>query len=833
MFSARSRIAIGITSTVVSVVLIAMNVGILPDYRTVAMRGRVQLCEAIAANSSLMVRQRDLRRMQAILEMVVARNDDIVSAGVRREDGSLAVEVGNHATTWRPLVDGKSVPTQITVPIQANNRRWGDVELGFRPLSPPGWWGHIANRQVLYVVFVGTVTFLLSSLFLRKALQHVDPSKVVPGRVRSALDTLAEGLLVLDDNFRIMLANQSLAEIVGEPPERLMGRRAADLPWAFAPVAGQLEYPWETAIREELPLVGVMMHLVDRDQKRRSFMVNCTPIPGNDGKVRGVLASLEDVTQLEETQHELSRSKEAADAANQAKSEFLARMSHEIRTPMNAILGFTDVLRRGFESSELERQEYLDTIHASGEHLLNLINDILDLSKVEAGRLEVERIRCSPLQLIHEAVTVLRGQAETKGLALTYEASDGLPEYVQTDPVRFRQLLTNLIGNALKFTERGSVRVVARLFEPPDAQQLVVEVIDTGIGIPDDTLERIFDPFVQADTSVTRRYGGTGLGLAISRRFAEALGGDLTVRSEVGTGSVFVFTIATGPLDDVRIVTVDELTQNLRKTTAGGNIRGQLPGVRILVVDDGDSNRKLIGLVLSRAGATVQCARHGKEAVDIASRTPFDLVLMDMQMPVMDGYTATRILRQQGFTRPIIALTADAMKGMEVKCHAAGCTSYLTKPIDMDKLVNSLAHTLCEDGYEFAPADPAIAAPTSLHSLRGRPIHSTLPADDPDFCEIIAEFAVRLRQQLAAMRTAFEAGDYEELARLAHWLKGSGGMAGFQELTDLAQELEKRTKLRASEERIGESLGDIELVAACIVVPPTPLAASEGGTRRT
>lgn len=833
MFSARSRIAIGITSTVVSVVLIAMNVGILPDYRTVAMRGRVQLCEAIAASSSLMACQCDMRQMQAVLEMMVARNDDIVSAGLRREDGSLAVDVGNHATTWQPLVDGKSAPTRITVPIQVNNRHWGDVELGFRPLSPPDWWGHIANRQVLYVVFVGTVTFLLSSLFLRKALQHVDPSKVVPGRVRSALDTLTEGLLVLDDNFRIMLVNQSLAEIVGEPPERLMGRRAADLPWAFTPVAGQLEYPWETAIREELPLVGVMMHLVDRDEKRRSFMVNCTPIPSDDGKVRGVLTSLKDVTQLEETQHELSRSREAADAANQVKSEFLARMSHEIRTPMNAILGFTDVLRRGFESSELERQKYLDTIHASGEHLLNLINDILDLSKVESGRLEVERIRCSPLQLIHEAVTVLRGQAEAKGLALTYEAPDGLPEYVQTDPVRFRQLLTNLIGNALKFTEQGGVRVVARLCEPSNAQQLIVEVVDTGIGIPGDTLETIFDPFVQADTSATQRHGGTGLGLAISRRFAEALGGDLTVRSEVGTGSVFVFTIATGPLDDVRIETVDELTQSLHKTTAEGNIRGQLPGVRILVVDDGDSNRKLIGLVLSRAGATVQCARHGKEAVDIASRTPFDLVLMDMQMPVMDGYTATRILRQQGFTRPIIALTADAMKGMEVKCHAAGCTSYLTKPIDMDKLVNSLTHTLCEDGYEFAPTDPASAAPTSLRSLRSRPVHSTLPADDPDFCEIIAEFTVRLRQQLAAMRTAFEAGDYEELARLAHWLKGSGGMAGFQELTDLARDLEKRTKLPASEERIGESLEDIELVAACIVVPPAPLVFSEEGTLHT
>ena len=825
MFSTRSRIAFGITCTVVSVVLIAMNVGILPDYRTVAMRGRVQLCEAIAANSSLMVRQRDLQRMQAILELLVDRNADIVTAAVRRADGSLAVEVGDHAQTWQPLVDGKSLPTQVAVPIHANDQEWGQVELAFQPLSPPGWWGHIANRQVLYVVVVGTVTFLLSSFYLRKTLQHVDPSKVVPGRVRSALDTLAEGLLVLDDNYRIMLANQSLAEILGEAPERLIGRRASELPWASSPTSGQLEYPWETSIREEVPLAGVMMHLVDRDDKRRSFMVNCTPIPGNDGKIRGVLASLEDVTQLEETQHELSRSKEAADAANQAKSEFLARMSHEIRTPMNAILGFTDVLRRGFESSELERQEYLDTIHASGEHLLNLINDILDLSKVEAGHLEVEKIRCSPLQLIHEAVTVLRGQAEKKALALTYEAPDGLPEYVSTDPVRFRQLLTNLMGNAIKFTETGSVRVVARLSTNERCPQLIVEVIDTGIGIPDETLERIFDPFVQADTSVTRRYGGTGLGLAISRRFAEALGGELTVRSELGKGSVFTFTIDTGPLDDVRTVTVDQITQKLHKTTAGRNIRGQLPGVRILIVDDGDSNRKLISLVLSRTGAIVQCARHGKEAVEVVGKTPFDLVLMDMQMPVMDGYTATRILREQGFTMPIIALTADAMKGMEVKCHEAGCTSFLTKPIDMDKLVNSLAETLCQNGYELIPEELPDIEPQPLPGLSRGPVHSTLPTDDPDFCEIIAEFTVRLREQLAAMRMAFAAGNHDELAFLAHWLKGSGGMAGFREFTDLAKDLEKLAKAQASDERIVEVLADIELVADCIVVPPLPAAA--------
>ena len=826
MFTARTRIAFGLTSTVVSVVLIAMNVGILPDYRDVAMRGRAQLCEAIAANSSLIVRQRDVQRMKAILQLIAERNGDIETAGIRRQDGSLVVEIGNHHDAWDGSEESQSTPTQVSVPIRTAQAPWGTVELTFRPFVQPGWRGYFTNPQLLYVGFIGTVTYLLASVYLRKTLQHVDPSKVVPGRVRSALDTLAEGLLVLDQNYRVMLANQSFAELVGEAPERLVGRNAADLPWAISPLASETEYPWETSLKNETPLTGMMMRLGDHDGKKRSFMVNCTPIPGNDGKIRGVLASLEDVTQLEETQFELSRSKEAADAANQAKSDFLARMSHEIRTPMNAILGFTDVLRRGFESNEHERREYLDTIHASGQHLLNLINDILDLSKVEAGRLDIERIRCSPLQLIHEAVTVLRGQAERKGLTLSYEAPAGLPEYVVTDPVRFRQLLTNLIGNAVKFTEQGGVRVVARTEHSLSRWQLIVDVIDTGIGIPEGTRDKIFDPFVQADTSVTRKFGGTGLGLAISRRFAEALGGELTVASEMGQGSTFTFTIDPGPLDDVRTVQACEITQTMRQPVAANTIAGQLPGVRILVVDDGDSNRKLISLVLGRAGAIVQGARHGKEAVDILSRAPVDLVLMDMQMPVMDGYTATRLLREKGFQAPIIALTADAMKGTETRCRDIGCTGFLTKPIDMDKLVNSLTDVLREHGYTFAPApiDPKdLTGPTAL----GEPIHSTLPTDDPDFCEIIAEFADRLREKLVLMHRAADDRQLEPLAQLAHWLKGSGGTAGFPDFTDPAAELLHLARTGASDSQIAAKLLVIGDIAQRLVVPAVAAIASE------
>ncbi len=487
--------------------------------------------------------------------------------------------------------------------------------------------------------------------------------------------------------------------------------------------------------------------------------------------------------------------------------------------------GSPTYLRRGFEADQRERQEYLNTIHASGQHLLDLINDILDLSKVEAGRLEVERIRCGPLEMIHEAVSVLRGQAEQKDLRLTYEAPQGLPETIITDPVRFRQVLTNLVGNAIKFTEEGEVRVVARLIETDGRSQLAMDIIDTGVGIPDGTLQVIFDPFVQADTSVTRRFGGTGLGLAISRRFALALGGDLAVESELGQGSVFTFTVDTGPLEGTRMVSCDSLKDVARPIAADDNVMGLLPAGRVLVVDDGESNRKLIHLVLERVGVTVESACNGREAVDAAMAAPYHVILMDMQMPVMDGLTATTLLREQGYQSPIIALTADAMKGTEEKCRAAGCTDFLTKPVDMDELIRVVANVLREQGCETADSGVTPISQVQATKLRTHnALHSTLPTDDPEFCEIIVEFAGRLRDKVQQMRQACTAVDYAELARLAHWLKGSGGTAGFPALTNPAKDLEQAARSQEPVAHIDDILLEIETIAECMVIPDVPLS---------
>jgi signal transduction histidine kinase/AmiR/NasT family two-component response regulator len=383
-----------------------------------------------------------------------------------------------------------------------------------------------------------------------------------------------------------------------------------------------------------------------------------------------------------------------AEAANRAKSEFLANMSHEVRTPLNGVLGFTELLIRGADGgNEQERQEFLRMIRDSGRQLLNLINDILDISKIESGQFRVEMAPHSPDYVLAEVIAAQRGAAVKKGLSLEYRWDSRIPETIQTDPHRLNQLLTNLVGNAIKFTERGGVLVIARLEDDEGKSQLRLEIHDTGIGIPSEQLGEVFEPFVQSDSSVTRKYGGTGLGLAISRRIAESLGGDLTVRSVVGQGSVFTATVGVGELYGVRMIDLpspsiaDELP-------AEPSQRASLSGVNILVVDDMETNRRLVSLFLSRAGAKVAAAENGAIAVEAVETGDFNVVLMDMQMPVMDGYAATTLLRQKGYQRPIIALTAHAMRGDREKCQFAGCSGYVSKPINMDELIAAVQEAI-------------------------------------------------------------------------------------------------------------------------------------------
>jgi len=537
-----------------------------------------------------------------------------------------------------------------------------------------------------------------------------------------------------------------------------------------------------------------------------------SPIKDHSGQIVGMSKIARDITEFKQQAESLLCAKKLAEEASQAKSRFLANMSHEIRTPMTAVIGFAEVLRRGLDD-EAERRECIDTIVSSGNHVLTLLSDILDLSKIEAGRIEYQRIRCSPHQVVSDVLSILRIQAVEKGLGLECEWEGRAPESIETDPDCLRQLLMNLVGNAIKFTERGAVRVVAAVnFDQPEPR-MVIEVHDTGIGIAPENLERIFSPFDQADVSVTRRFGGTGLGLTISRRIAHGLGGELTVASRLGEGSVFRATIATGPLDEGRIPQRPS-TEALASHDLSGALTTQLNGARILLVEDGATNRKLISLVLRRAGAEVVCAVDGQAGFKAAIEQRFDLILMDMQMPVLDGYEATRRLRAAGYVGPILALTAHALRGDAEVCLACGCDDHLVKPIEHDRLLNAVA----EHMNKATPVRPSDLSPPSVASRRASELTSVLPADDPEFREIVEQFLVTLDERLRAMRAAWESDNRDELARLAHWLKGAGGTAGFDAFTEPARRLEEHAK-HGSQDAAGHVLDEVEMLAGRIVTP--------------
>ena len=628
----RIRISVGLVGLMIGTLLFASAFGFFPNEQREMLRGRAKVCETLAICGTAMASNERFDDLNLALQSIVVRDKQIESIGFRLEDGELLVSAGTHEEHWDALSTDHS--RFMIVPVFVAGKKFGNLEVAFVPCGGFLGLNHWAPAWLLVVLVPGCLVQF--SFFLRKTLESLDPNGAVPKHVRDTFDRLVVGVMLVDVRDRIILMNRLFTSAVGMEDDQMVGKNPSSLAWLRED--SSQEFPWVESKRTGEMVSGRVLHLQVAG-RRLIFNVNSTPIIGS-----GVMITFENITQLEENKIELAKARDAAEAASQSKSAFLANMSHEIRTPMNAVLGFTDVLRRNIEHNEDKRRQHLNTIHSSGTHLLNLINDILDLSKIEAGRLEVESIACEVYRVIADVVTVMRVRADEKAISLEYQFDGEIPATIQSDPARLRQVLTNLVGNAIKFTEQGGVRVVAKLVQEVDRPQMMIQVIDTGIGMTEEGTAKIFDPFSQADASVTRRFGGTGLGLSISKRFAEALGGAVTVSSQVGVGSIFTVTIDCGSLDGIAMITPDP-TELEMASDDEEHLAISLPNMRVLLVDDGEENRQLMSVILEEAGTTYKTAENGLEAVQIATEQEWDVILMDMQMPVMDGYTATRTLR--------------------------------------------------------------------------------------------------------------------------------------------------------------------------------------------
>lgn len=537
-----------------------------------------------------------------------------------------------------------------------------------------------------------------------------------------------------------------------------------------------------------------------RQNAMRLHRVNAEVAAAND-------RLLQQASKLTASNETATIEKAAAEKACREKSDFLANMSHELRSPLSAILGYAELLRSDGDISKAppQRVRALETILRNGNHLLETINEVLELSKIDAGQFRIEPVQCRPVEIVEEVRELLQVTADEKGLGLTADLDGPIPDTIESDPVRIRQILINLVSNAIKFTERGSVRIVLRqAHNDQNLPCLHFDVIDTGIGLTAQQQKEIFNRFGQADNQGRSSGLGTGLGLVISKQFAQLLGGDIELDSEPGKGSTFRLTIGTTYAGHTAMADAPAMPHAEPTNTRGDEQPScNLGAVRVLLAEDNEDSQQLLSEFMRRAGIEAAVAPDGKAVVDMAlaaesSGNPFDIVLMDRQLPVMSGVEATAKLRARGFRKPIIGLSAGIQPHEINQMKEAGCEACEAKPISQEKLIHTIRHWIHNKGGTNMRPENATT----------EPIVSTL-ASDPDMRELVKEFVEALPGKASQLQDMLAARDIESLARLAHQLKGSAGGYGFQTITDHAARLEDTAKHTKDLEKLSDQVRQI------------------------
>jgi two-component system CheB/CheR fusion protein len=632
-------------------------------------------------------------------------------------------------------------------------------------------------------------------------LMDIDSMKRTYDRLKEAHDyaeaivqTAPVPLLVLDADLRVITVNRAFCRHFQVTQAETVNARIYDLG------NGQWNAPKLRELLENVLPKDMMIDSYDIDHEfpklgRRAMRLSARKLLLEGDRSARILLAIHDLTTEKRVEQSMAAARQAAESSNQAKSDFLANVSHEIRTPLAAILGYSELLSSP-EQSRAAALSCATRIRKNVEHLTELIDEILDIAKIEAGKLEVDRVQFELLPELAETFALLQSRAEGKGLVFNVVFDGEIPESIKSCPKRLRQILINIGGNALKFTDQGSVSVTVGLLMEGDrrgAGKLRFTVTDTGCGLSLDQTQRLFQPFSQADNSVTRRFGGTGLGLMLARRLAEALGGDVMLtESQVGKGSTFTITIDPGPLDGVAMLkglTKASLEHRQEAITDWFSANQKLAGVRVLLVEDGPDNQALMSHFLGASGAIVELAANGAEAVQKAQAGIHDLVLMDIQMPILDGYEATRVLKKAGYKTPVVALTAHAMRGEREKCLAAGCVDYIPKPVKPRVLIEVVAR-LSKKGAR-TPAEA-----TGKSSL----------AEDPFIGPLVSRFLENLPLRMADLHQAEHDQNWPKVADLAHQMAGAAGGYGFPELGRAAAAIEAEARSQPSRRALGPLL---------------------------